>query len=194
MNVLREIRRGVVAGFAGTAAMATTTLLQRVLMGRSGPIDYDDSRVAIDVVQRWTPLSLTGTAEGVANQFVRFGYGSSAGIARHLMEGRVRRPAVTLFALTWVGEAMLLRSLGLAPSPWRWPRRLLATSVFQHAVYAVATDIAYRSTRGEEDPCSMSSSIPTEHTRVVRRMTNSRSPARHTQPVNRNEDGHDTTT
>ena len=52
MTIIRGARDGLVAGFAGTSAMATTTLLQRVLGGRPGPIDYDDSHVAIDLVER----------------------------------------------------------------------------------------------------------------------------------------------
>ena len=68
------------------------------------------------------------------------------------MEGRVRRPVVGLFALTWCGEVLLLGGLGLAAPPWRWPRRLLVTSIAQHAVYAVATDLAYRRTRRATDP------------------------------------------
>lgn len=167
-NVVQGVRSGLVAGFAGTTAMATTTLLQRVLGGRSGPIDYDDSHVAIDLVERWTPLTLSGTSESVANQILRFGYGASAGIARHLMEGRVRHPGLALFALTWGGEVLMLRGLGLAPPPWRWPRRLLVTSLAQHAIYATATDRAYRRIRDDRQ--------------------------RTAENLRRNEDGHDTTT
>ncbi len=144
MNAVQGIGRGLVAGVAGTTAMATSTLLQRVLGGQAGPIDYDDSRVAIDLIERWTPLALSGPSEGVVNQILRFGYGSCAGAVRHLMDGRARRPAVALLVLTWGGEVVLLRGLGLAPSPWRWPRRLLVTSVVQHAIYAATTDAAYR--------------------------------------------------
>lgn len=167
-NVVSGGRSGLAAGFAGTTAMATTTLLQRLLAGWTGPVDYDDSHVAVDLVERWTPLALSGTTERVANQVLRFGYGASAGLTRHLMEGRVRHPGLALFASTWGGEVVMLRILGLAPPPWRWPRRLLLTSLAQHAIYAAATDRAYRRIRDGRQR-------PVEHLR-------------------RNEDGHDTTT
>lgn len=152
MNITRGIGHSLVAGFAGTTAMATSTFLQGVLGGRSRPIDYDDSRVAIDLVERWTPLELSGRSEGVANQLLRFGYGSLAGGFRHLLDGRIRHPAVALFALTWGGEAALLRGLGLAPPPWRWPRRLLLASAVHHAIYVAATDVTYRWTPRDEEP------------------------------------------
>jgi len=148
-NSVRGAADGLIAGFIGTTAMVTTTLLQHVLDGRRGPIDFDDSRVAIDLVERWTPLALSDAEQGVANQILRFGYGTTAGMARHLIDGRIRRPAVALFALTWGGETALLRSIGAAPSPWRWSKRLLLTSIVQHAIYAATTDIAYRTLRTE---------------------------------------------
>ena len=68
-------RRSLAAGFIGTGAMATTTLLQRAASSRMGPLDFDDSRITVQLAERWTPLDVHGTAEGVVNQLMRFGYG-----------------------------------------------------------------------------------------------------------------------
>ena len=150
MGVIGGLARGLAAGFAGTAALDASTRAQRAIVDADGPIDYDDSLVVVRLAQRWTPLDLDARGEIVVNQLMRFGYGSAAGVLRHLLEGRVRRPAVVLFAVMWLGEVALLRVAGVAPLPWRWRRDVLATSLAQHAVYVVATEAAYRALRADE--------------------------------------------
>jgi hypothetical protein len=134
--------------------MALTTRAQARLEHRERPIDYDDSLVVIELLERWTSLRLAKEPEAVVNQVIRFGYGSATGLIRHAIEGRVRRPAVVLFSIMWGSEAVILCSVGAAPPPWRWKRRVLLTSLAQHIVYAAATDITYRATRIHQDRSS----------------------------------------
>lgn len=147
----RAVERSLIAGFAGTAAMTLTTRLQARLGNRDRPIDYDDSPIVIKFLERWTPLRMVKETETVLNQVIRFGYGSATGLIRHVIERRVRRPAVVLFSIMWASEAVMLCSVGEAPPPWRWKRAVMLTSLAQHVVYAAATDIAYRTTRMHPD-------------------------------------------
>lgn len=147
MSTIRRLRRAVGAGFVGTAAMATTTLIEKQLRRHPKPIDYDDSTILVDLAERILPINVSSPIDSILNQAMRFGYGSAAGVLRHLLEGRVRRPATVFFAIAWTGEAVALRALGVAPPPWRWKRDVLVTSLLQHVVYAAATDAAYRTVR-----------------------------------------------
>jgi hypothetical protein len=139
---------GLAAGCAGTVVMTATTRLERRALGVHHPVDYDDAPIIADLVERWTPLSLSRSTAPVVNQVGRFSYGSAAGVLRGLLDRRVRHPAVVFFGVMWVGEAVALRALGVAPAPWRWRPRWLASSMGQHVVYAVATDATWRALVG----------------------------------------------
>lgn len=139
-----RLGRGLVAGFAGTSAMTATTALERRALGSPGPVDYDDSPVIVEQLERWTHLSVHGGEERAVNQVARFGYGSVVGLLRAGLDGRTRHPVLVLVAVTWGAEVAGLELFGLAPMPWRWPRHWLASSLVQHVVYAVATDATYR--------------------------------------------------
>jgi hypothetical protein len=143
----------VLAGVAGTAAMATTGRAYREVYARSrgmSPeeiteiLDYDQSDhvvvAASTVLQRvtgWAPRS--PRARHVLFWVVHWGYGSVVGAAhaelRHRLGGE---PAAgTAFFLGCEVMALsLFPAFGDTPVPWRWGTRLLTVSLVQHAVYA----------------------------------------------------------
>lgn len=134
------------SGLAGTAVMTATTKAEAVLRGEPGqPVDYDDSRIPVRLVERIVSHRFVDETEQFVNEVIHFGYGSVAGLLRGALEDRARRPATTFFALTWVAEIVALPVLGLAPPVWRWRRDVLVTSMAQHAVYSYVTDLVYRS-------------------------------------------------
>ncbi len=47
------------------------------------------------------------------------------------------------FGALWGSDAALYAALGIAPPPWRWSARELATDMGNKAVYALATGAAY---------------------------------------------------
>ncbi len=136
--------RGPVAGLAGTATMAATTVLQAWVLGWRHPIDYDDRPVMVQLAERFLPLQVPDEVRPAAHQILRFGYGSGAGWLRQALENLVRRPALVFFSITWGAEMVLLATLDAAPPPWRWRPRLLITSAAQHVVYAAVTDATFR--------------------------------------------------
>jgi hypothetical protein len=146
------VARGVVAGFAGTAAMTASYGLERRLRdgtGQGGPLDYDDSTVpthAAMVVLRIQHLD-------EANQkrlgfLVHWGYGSLMGVPRVLL-GRREAPAAAT-AWYWAGlmvmTGALFPLLGGTPPPWKWKGDVAATSLVQHAVYATVTGLVVDAT------------------------------------------------
>ncbi len=136
--------RGLVAGFCGTAAMAATTLAESRLRPGDQPVDYDDSLVLLEIVERVAPLDPSPTTARALNQLLRFGYGTTAGLLRAAFGDRVPVPAMALFGVIWVGEGAALWTLRAAPPPWRWKTDVLLSSVVQHGIYAIATDLVYR--------------------------------------------------
>lgn len=146
---------GVLAGVAGTAAMATTGRAYReVYAWRRGmtpdditeTLDYDHSDhvvvAASTILQRvvgWAPRN-PGSRRKLF-WLVHWGYGSVVGVAHAELRHRLgSEPAAgTAFFLGCEVMALgLFPVLGGTPVPWRWGTRLLTVSLVQHAVYAGA--------------------------------------------------------
>jgi hypothetical protein len=140
-----ELRRGVVAGFAGTAAMTTTYAIERRLRhSHGGPLDYDDSAVPSHAAM--VVLGIHRLDERRQKQLgflVHWGYGSAMGVGRELLGRRLAPAAAT--GTYWGGLMVMAGTLfplvGDTPPPWRWKPDVLATSTFQHGVYAVVAGL-----------------------------------------------------
>lgn len=143
--VRTRLLRPLLAGLAGTTVMTATTKLEAVLRGEPGqPVDYDDSRIPVQLVERVSGHRFADDeTEQFVNEIIHFGYGSAAGLVRAAV-ARSRRPALTFFALTWGLEVVALPVLGLAPPVWRWRRDVMVTSMVQHAIFTAVTDAVFR--------------------------------------------------
>lgn len=152
--------RGFGAGLAGTAAMTFTLKLEQLVRDRTcrdatvntggpsdEPVDYDASEhvvTAAAAVLRHRPQTRRGNR--ALFLLVHWGYGSAVGIGYLALLSQIRRNgtdedarirATTLFYLLCQSMAMtLFPTLGGTPPPWRWHRRILISSLAQHAVYA----------------------------------------------------------
>lgn len=73
-------------------------------------------------------------------------HGTALGAVRGLLDlaglGAFVATAV-FFLLVWSGDALLYRTLGLAPAPWNWTRGELLTDLYGKGVLALATSGAY---------------------------------------------------
>jgi hypothetical protein len=149
----RRLQRGLWAGCAGTAAMTATSWLRRRAGARSGtPVDYDASHHVVDAASSvlrhtigWTPV--TRTQRMTVFVVVHWGYGSAVACVYPFLTARfARRAAATavFYALCQSMAFTLFPALGGTDVPWRWPRRLVVSSLTQHAVYAATVDIAAR--------------------------------------------------
>jgi hypothetical protein len=136
------IGKGLLAGFAGTAAMTVSSTLEARLRGRApstaparatakmlGIKEFEDDHAEA----RWNDLS-------------HWGYGTSWGVLRGLLgaTGMEPRTATAAHGAAIYGTAQVtLPALEVAPPAVFWPKEEIAIDAFHHAVYAAATGLAY---------------------------------------------------
>jgi hypothetical protein len=136
------IGKGLVAGFAGTAAMTISSTIEAKLRGREpssaparatakvlGIKEFEDARAAA----RFNDLS-------------HWGYGTSWGVLRGLLaaSGMTPKAATAAHGAAIYGAAQVtLPALEIAPPAVFWSKREIAIDAFHHAVYAAATGAAY---------------------------------------------------
>ena len=151
--------RGLVAGAAGTAAMAAWYHLERRLrrgrytgvttLADGTPVeglfsheglDYDDSivpgQIVADILHLPEP---TPRQAGALTLALRWTYGSAFGVAHVLLRNRLREPHASLVfgtaLMTMTSVAFPL--LGRTPVPWRWPVDAQISSIGSHTAYIV---------------------------------------------------------
>jgi hypothetical protein len=136
------IGKGLVAGFAGTAAMTISSTIEAKLRGREpssaparatakvlGIKEFEDARAAA----RFNDLS-------------HWGYGTSWGVLRGLLaaSGMTPKAATAAHGAAIYGAAQVtLPALEIAPPAVFWSKREIAIDALHHAVYAAATGAAY---------------------------------------------------
>jgi uncharacterized membrane protein YagU involved in acid resistance len=142
MSLSDAIGRGLLAGLAGTAAMTVSSTVEAKLRGR--PFSH-------------APADATAKALGIAGfssdaAYERFsnlshwGYGTGWGVVRGLLAERGASPAMATAAhgaAVWGNAQVALPVLDVAPPAWLWPRKEVLIDLFHHAVYALATGLAY---------------------------------------------------
>jgi hypothetical protein len=138
-----SIGKGLAAGLIGTASMTVSSTIEARLRRRkpsSAP-----ARAMAKV------LGITSFADEIAqarfNDLAHWGYGTTWGVARGLLDavGLPPRTATAAHAAAvWGSAQVALPALDVAPPAIFWPRREIAIDAFHHAVYAIATGIAYQ--------------------------------------------------
>jgi hypothetical protein len=137
------IGRGLLAGFAGTAAMTVSSTLEARLRGR--PASTAPARATAKVLgikafeddrafARWSDLS-------------HWGYGTSWGVLRGLLGLAPLRPRTATAVhggAVWGSAQITLPALEIAPPSIFWGGKEIAIDAFHHAVYAAATGAAYQ--------------------------------------------------
>jgi hypothetical protein len=138
-----SIGKGLVAGFAGTAAMTVSSTLEAKLRGRAP--SSAPARATAKV------LGIASFEDAVAqarfNDLSHWGYGTGWGVVRGLLDaaGLAPRKATAAHgAAVWGSAQVTLPALEIAPPAIFWPKEEIAIDAFHHTVYAVATGIAYQ--------------------------------------------------
>jgi hypothetical protein len=141
-KVASSIGKGLVAGFAGTAAMTISSTLEAKLRGRA-PSDAP-ARATAKV------LGISAFEDGVAqarfNDLSHWGYGTGWGVVRGLLGATglsARKATAAHGAAVWGSAQLTLPALDIAPPSIFWPKEEIAIDEFHHTVYAVAAGIAY---------------------------------------------------
>jgi hypothetical protein len=142
-KVASGIGKGLVAGFAGTAAMTVSSTLEAKLRGR--PSSTAPARATAKV------LGIASFEDGVAqarfNDLSHWGYGTGWGVVRGLLDAAglpPRKATAAHGAAIWGSAQLTLPALDVAPPSVFWPKREIAIDALHHTVYAIATGIAYQ--------------------------------------------------
>jgi hypothetical protein len=138
-----SIGKGLVAGFIGTAAMTISSSLEARIRHRAA------SSAPARATQK--VLGITEFRDDIAaarfNDLSHWGYGTGWGVVRGLLAAAGLSPAAATVAhgaAVWGSAQVMLPALDVAPPAVFWPKREIAIDVLHHAVYALATGIAYR--------------------------------------------------
>ena len=142
-RVASSIGKGLVAGFAGTAAMTVSSTVEARLRKRqpsTAPARATAKALGIATFE-------DGIAQARFNDLSHWGYGTGWGVVRGLLDvaGLPPRKATAAHgAAVWGSAQITLPALDVAPPAIFWPKEDIAIDAFHHAVYALATGIAYR--------------------------------------------------
>jgi hypothetical protein len=146
-TVAGAIGRGLVAGFAGTAAMTISSTLEAKLRGRapsSAPARATAKMLGIKEFE-------DGVAEARFNDLSHWGYGTGWGVVRGLLDAIGMSPkaaTITHGAAIYGAAQVTLPALEIAPPAIFWSKDEIAIDAFHHAVYAAATGLAYQLVAG----------------------------------------------
>jgi hypothetical protein len=136
------IGRGLLAGFAGTAAMTASSTIEARLR----------HRVASSAPARATAKVLgikefeDAQAKARFSDLSHWGYGTGWGVVRGLLGATGMSPAKATAAhgaAVWGSAQVTLPALEVAPPVIFWPPEEIAIDAWHHTVYAVATGLAY---------------------------------------------------
>ena len=141
-TVADAIGKGLVAGVVGTAAMTVSSTLEARLRGRAP--SSAPARATAKV------LGIAEFEDDVArsrfNDLSHWGFGTSWGIVRGLIgaAGITGARATALHGAAVYGNSqVMLPALEIAPPSIFWAKEEIAIDAFHHAVYALATGVAY---------------------------------------------------
>jgi hypothetical protein len=140
------IGRGLVAGAIGTAAMTVSSTVEQKLRKREASTAPADAAMKV--------LGIEGFCDdGAKSRFsnaVHWSYGTAWGVPRALLDvAGIDGPVATIAhgAALWGSEQAMLPALGVAPPLWEWGAAEVAIDALHHAVYTVATSVAYEALR-----------------------------------------------
>jgi hypothetical protein len=137
-----SIGRGLVAGVAGTAAMTVSSTIEQHVRGRAASTAPADAAGRVLGIRDFTG----DAAHSRFSNLVHWGYGTGWGVTRGLLRAAGLSPAkatATHLAAVWGSEQVMLPALSVAPPITLWRGREIAIDAWHHAVYGIATGIAY---------------------------------------------------
>jgi len=144
-----SIGKGLVAGFAGTAAMTVSSSLEARLRRRAA--SSAPARATAKV------LGIKEFEDDIAaarfNDLSHWGYGTMWGVVRGLLGATGMSPKAATAAhgaAVWGSAAVTLPALEVAPPFVFWGKKEVAIDLWHHAVYAAATGLAYRLVDGRD--------------------------------------------
>jgi hypothetical protein len=136
------IGTGLLAGFAGTAAMTVSSTLEARLRGRAPSSAPARATAKVLGIKDFD----SSLAEARFNDLSHWGYGTGWGVVRGLLGATrlsSRRATLAHGAAIYGAAQVTLPALEIAPPSIFWGPREIAIDAFHHAVYTLATGIAF---------------------------------------------------
>jgi hypothetical protein len=133
---------GLVAGFLGTAAMTLSSTIEARLRHRKASTAPARATAKALGIEHFD----SDLAQARFNDLSHWGYGTGWGVVRGMLGATGMPPAKATAAhgaAVWGSAAVTLPALDVAPPFVFWGREEVAIDLFHHAVYAVATGLAY---------------------------------------------------
>ena len=140
--VADAVGKGLIAGFAGTAAMTVSSTLEAKLRGRAPSSAPARATAKVLGIKEFEDA----VAQARFNDLSHWGYGTGWGVLRGLLgaTGLSPRAATAAHGAAIYGAAQVtLPALEIAPPSVFWGAEEIAIDAFHHAVYATATGVAY---------------------------------------------------
>jgi hypothetical protein len=142
-TIATNVGKGLVAGFAGTAAMtASSSLEARLRQRQASTAPARATAKVLGIKEFESPI-----AAARFNDLSHWGYGTAWGVVRGLLAATGMSPraaTVAHGAAVWGSAQVTLPALEIAPPSVFWGRKEIAIDAFHHAVYTVATGVAFR--------------------------------------------------
>ncbi|MBA3429103.1 MAG: hypothetical protein H0U07_11130 [Actinobacteria bacterium] len=141
-TVAGSVGKGLVAGFAGTAAMTVSSTVEAKLRGRAASSAPAKATAKVLGITEFED----DQAEARFNDLSHWGYGTGWGVVRGLLgaTGMPAGRATAAHGAAIYGAAQItLPALDIAPPVVFWAKEEIAIDAFHHSVYALATGLAY---------------------------------------------------
>jgi hypothetical protein len=142
-TLAESIGKGLVAGFAGTAAMTISSTTEARLRHRRASSAPARATARMLGIREFD----SDLARARFNDLSHWGYGTGWGVVRGVLAatGMSPRVATAAHGAAIYGTAQVtLPALDVAPPIVFWRKEEVAIDAWHHAVYAVATGLAYR--------------------------------------------------
>ena len=146
-TIATAVGKGLIAGFAGTAAMTISSTLEAKLRGRSPSSAPARATTKVLGIKEFED----DIAQARFNDLSHWGFGTSWGVLRGLLGVTGMSPATATVAhgvAVFGNSQVMLPVLEIAPPAVFWPKEELAIDAFHHAVYATATGVVYELLNG----------------------------------------------
>jgi hypothetical protein len=141
-TIAGSIGKGLLAGFAGTAAMTVSSTLEAKLRGRAPSTAPARATAKVLGIKEFED----DVAKARFSDLSHWGYGTGWGVLRGLLDAAGMSPKAATAAhgaAVWGSAQVTLPALEVAPPAIFWGAEEVAIDAFHHAVYAAATGIAY---------------------------------------------------
>lgn len=140
-GLLEAVSIGLLAGVAGTVAQTVSEMIEARFTKR--PDSLLPAQVGAALAG---PPLRTGKDAVRLNWTVHWTHGITLGAVRGLLGVTALSSlaaSIIHFPLVWGGDVMLYAALGLAPAPWNWGGKELATDLFHKGVLSVVTSLVF---------------------------------------------------